>query len=52
MNTEEAIRIIQHAQDYPIETVKQAVREGLAGEHGEYMRQMLLAISTDYEDKA
>ena len=49
MTTDEAIKVIEHAPDYPEAVVKQAVREGLRGEHGIFVQQVLLAIHADTE---
>ena len=44
MTKEEAIKVIESPQDYPESVVKQAVLEGLRGEHGIFVQQVLLAI--------
>ena len=44
MTTEEAIKVIEHAPDYPDSVVKQAVREGLEGKHGEFVLQLIYQL--------
>ena len=52
MTTDEAIKVIGHAPDYPELVVKQAVREGLAGQHGEFVQRFLLALYAETGPKS
>ena len=44
MTTDEAIKVLESPMDYSESMVKQMVREGLEGQHGAFVQQVLLAI--------
>ena len=51
MTTGEAIKVIEHAPDYPESVVKQAVREGLEGKHGGLVQQVLLVLYAEAKEE-
>lgn len=44
MTTEEAIKRLTYAHKYPEEEVREAVREAMMGQHGEFLKRTMYAI--------